>query len=93
MLKSFLKTSGRACTPGGEVTAIREVAIVDAVRTPIGCARREQAYYSDVRGDELSVTCVNRLLERSPALNPAEIEDLVWAALTSRTSRVSTSGG
>ena len=57
---------------------MREVVIIDAVRTPIGRAGRDQAYFKDVRGDELGVACVKRLLERTPALNPAEIEDLIW---------------
>jgi acetyl-CoA acyltransferase len=57
---------------------MREVAIVDGVRTPIGRAGRDQAYYKDVRGDDLSVACIKRLLQRSPELNPADIEDVVW---------------
>ncbi len=57
---------------------MREVVIVDGVRTPIGRAGREQAYYKDVRGDELGVACVRRLLERNPAIDPAGIEDVIW---------------
>jgi len=57
---------------------MREVVIVDALRTPIGRAGRDQAYYKDIRADDLSVFCVKRLLERNPAVDPAEIEDVVW---------------
>ena len=57
---------------------MREVVIVDTVRTPIGRAGRDQAYYKDIRADDLSVLCVKRLIERNPALDPAEIEDVVW---------------
>ncbi|HVC45442.1 MAG TPA: thiolase family protein [Candidatus Binataceae bacterium] len=57
---------------------MREVVIVDGVRTPIGRAGREHAYYKDVRGDELGVACVRRLLERNPAIDPAGIEDVIW---------------
>src|ERR1700689_1751919 len=57
---------------------MREVVIVDGVRTPIGRAGREQAYFKDVRGDELGVACVRRLLERNPAIDPAGIEDVIW---------------
>lgn len=57
---------------------MHEAVIVDGVRTPIGRAGRDQAYYKDIRADELGVFCVKRLLERNPALNPAEIEDVVW---------------
>ncbi len=56
---------------------MREVVIVDAVRTPIGRASKE-GYYKDVRADELGVACVRRLLERNRKLDPAEIEDVVW---------------
>jgi acetyl-CoA acyltransferase len=57
---------------------MREAVIVDGVRTPIGRAGRDQAYYKDIRADDLGVFCIKRLLERNPALNPAEIEDVVW---------------
>jgi acetyl-CoA acyltransferase len=57
---------------------MREVVIVDAIRTPIGRAGRDQAYYKEVRGDDLGVACIKRLLEQNPVLNPAEIEDVVW---------------
>jgi len=57
---------------------MREVVIVDGVRTPIGRAGRDKGYYRDVRADDLGVLCVKRLLERNPKLDPAEIEDVVW---------------
>ena len=37
---------------------MREVVIVDGVRTPIGKAGREKGYYKDVRADDLAVNCV-----------------------------------
>ena len=57
---------------------MREVVIVDGVRTPIGKAGREKGYYKDVRADDLAVNCVKRLLEKNPKLDPKEIEDVVW---------------
>jgi acetyl-CoA acyltransferase len=57
---------------------MREVVIVDGVRTPIGKAGREKGYYKDVRADDLGVFCVKRLLEKNPKLDPKEIEDVVW---------------
>ena len=57
---------------------MREVVIVDGVRTPIGKAGREKGYYRDVRADDLAVNCVRRLLEKNPKLDPKEIEDVVW---------------
>ncbi len=57
---------------------MRDVVIIDGVRTPIGRAGREKGYYRDVRADDLSVLCVRRLLERNPKVDPIEIEDIVW---------------
>jgi acetyl-CoA acetyltransferase family protein len=56
---------------------MREVVIVDGIRTPIGRASKE-AYYKDIRADDLGVACVRRLLERNRKLDPAQIEDIVW---------------
>ena len=56
---------------------MREVVIVDGVRTPIGRASKD-GYYKDIRADDLGVICVRRLLERNRQLDPAGIEDVVW---------------
>jgi len=57
---------------------VREVVIVDGVRSPIGRGSKDKGYYKDIRADDLAVFCVRRLVERNPKLNPAEIEDVVW---------------
>jgi len=57
---------------------VREVVIVDGVRSPIGRGSKDKGYYKDIRADDLAVLCVRRLIERNPKLNPAEIEDVVW---------------
>jgi acetyl-CoA acyltransferase len=57
---------------------VREVVIVDGVRTPIGRAGKDKGYYKDIRADDLAVLCVRRLLERNPKLNPGEIEDVIF---------------
>jgi acetyl-CoA acyltransferase len=57
---------------------MREVVIVDGVRTPIGKAGREKGYYKDVRADDLAVNCIKRLLEKNPKLDPKEIEDVFF---------------
>lgn len=49
--------------------------IVDAVRTPIGRAHPERGAYRDVRGDDLAVAVVRRLIERT-GVDPALIEDV-----------------
>jgi acetyl-CoA acetyltransferase family protein len=57
---------------------VREVVVVDGVRTPIGRAGRDKGYYKDIRADDLAVNCIRRLLEKNPKVNPAEIEDVVF---------------
>lgn len=57
---------------------LREVVIVDGVRTPLGRGGKDQGYFKDVRADDLAVYCVRRLLERNSKVNPAEIEDVVF---------------
>ena len=57
---------------------MREVVVVDGVRTPIGRAGRDKGYYKDIRSDDLAVNCIRRLLEKNPKVNPAEIEDVVF---------------
>lgn len=53
----------------------REAVIVNAVRTPVGKARR--GGLATVRPDELAALTIRELLHRTPALDPAEIEDVV----------------
>lgn len=50
--------------------------IVDAVRTPIGRAHAERGVYRDVRADDLAVTVVKALVERT-GIDPAAIEDVL----------------
>ena len=57
---------------------MREVVVVDGVRTPIGRAGKDKGYYKDIRADDLAVHCIRRLLEKNPKVNPAEIEDVVF---------------
>ena len=57
---------------------MREVVIIDGVRTPIGRAGKDKGYYKDIRADDLAVNCVRRLIEKNPKVNPAEIEDVVF---------------
>jgi len=65
---------------------MREVVIVDGIRTPIGRAGRDQAYYKEVRGDDLSVACVKRLLDRSPPLTSRTWYGVAPISLVSRAS-------
>ncbi|MEU3046705.1 MULTISPECIES: thiolase family protein [unclassified Streptomyces] len=54
--------------------SIRDVYIVDAVRTPIG---RFGGALSTVRPDDLAAAVVRALVDRTPDLDPARIDDVV----------------
>jgi len=56
---------------------MREVFVVDACRTPMGKIGGQLAR---VRPDDLAAHALGRLLARSPAVDPAEIEDVFWGA-------------
>ena len=53
-----------------------DAVIVSAVRTPVGKAKR--GGLATVRPDEMSATTIQALLKRTPNLDPAEIEDVVF---------------
>jgi len=52
-----------------------DAVIVSAVRTPVGKAKR--GGLATVRPDEMAATTINALLERTPGLDPSEVDDLV----------------
>ncbi|OQO99688.1 beta-ketoadipyl CoA thiolase [Geobacillus sp. 44C] len=54
---------------------LREVVIVDAVRTPIG---RYKGALKDVRPDDLAATVIRALVDRNPSLPVEQIEDVVF---------------
>ncbi len=58
---------------------LNEALFLDGVRLPIGRAR-EDGYYAGTRADDMAVRAVRALLERNPAVDPAEIDDVVFAA-------------
>jgi acetyl-CoA C-acetyltransferase len=53
-----------------------EAVIVATARSPIG--RANKGSLVDLRPDDLGATIVRALLEKVPALDPAEVEDLLW---------------
>ncbi len=55
---------------------MKSAVIVDCCRTPIGRASAEKGVFRDVRSDDLAVTVVRALVERT-GIDPAEIEDVV----------------
>ncbi len=60
---------------------LRNAVYVDGARTPIGRAKPD-GYYAKTRADDLVVRVIRGLLERNPNLDPARIDDNVWAATT-----------
>jgi acetyl-CoA acetyltransferase len=55
-------------------TGRRQVYLCDGIRTPFG---RYRGGLSGVRADDLAALPLRRLLERSPALDPAAIDEVV----------------
>jgi acetyl-CoA acyltransferase len=53
----------------------RDVVVVDAVRTPVG--RAKKGNFKDTRPDDLLVTAIQGLLARLPGFDPAQIDDVV----------------
>jgi len=53
----------------------REVVIVNALRTPIGKAKRGSL--TTVRPDDLAAMVIEELLKKTPELDPKEVEDVV----------------
>ena len=54
---------------------MKDAVIVSAVRTPVGKAKR--GGLATVRPDEMAATAIRALLQRTPNLDPAQIEDVV----------------
>ena len=54
---------------------MREVVIVDAVRTPIG---RYKGALKTIRPDDLGAVVIKALLDRNDKVNPTEIEEVVF---------------
>jgi len=61
--------------------AVRDVVLVDAVRTPFGKAGAS-GIYAETRADDLVVAVFRELLRRNPSLPPERIDDVAVAATT-----------
>ncbi|WP_424210843.1 thiolase family protein [Streptomyces sp. BI20] len=57
------------------MSSIRDVYVVDAVRTPIG---RYGGALAGVRPDDLAAHVLRSLIDRSPALDPARVDDVYF---------------
>ncbi|MEM9101164.1 MAG: acetyl-CoA C-acyltransferase FadA [Pseudomonadota bacterium] len=58
---------------------MKEIVIVDAVRTPMG--RSKNGMYRNVRAEDLSAKLMDALLDRNPEVNPGEVEDVIWGCV------------
>ncbi len=58
-----------------------EAVIIDAVRTPIARAHPEKGWFKDTRSDDLGVTVIRELLNRTK-VDPAQIEDVILGCAT-----------
>src|SRR3569833_2288751 len=56
-----------------------EVVIVDAISPPMG--RSKGGVFRNVRAENLSAELMKALLARNPAVNPKEIEDVIWGCV------------
>lgn len=57
----------------------RDAVIVDGIRTPM--ARSKGGGFRNVRAEELSARLIDALIERNPALQPEEVEDVIWGCV------------
>jgi acetyl-CoA acyltransferase len=57
----------------------RDVVIIDGVRSAMG--RSKGGMFRQVRADTLSAELIKALFRRSPAVDPAEVEDVIWGCV------------
>jgi acetyl-CoA acyltransferase len=57
---------------------MKEVVIVDAVRTPMG--RSRNGIFRNVRAEDLSASLIKALMERN-SFDPKEIDDIIWGCV------------
>jgi len=60
----------------------RDAVIVDYARSAMG--RSKNGCFRNVRSDDISAAVVSGLLARNTALDPAEIDDLIWGCVLQR---------
>ena len=60
----------------------RDAVIVDYARSAMG--RSKNGCFRNVRADDLSASVIKGLLARNEALDPAEIDDLIWGCVIQR---------
>ena len=67
---------------------MKDVVIVDAVRTPMG--RSKGGMFRNVRAETLSAEVIKALLARNPEVDPADVDDVVWGCVQQTLGRAYT---
>ena len=57
----------------------RDAVIIDFARTPMG--RAKAGCFRSRRAEDLSADLVNALFARNPAIDPTEVEDVIWGCV------------
>ena len=57
---------------------MKEVVIVDAVRTPMG--KSKGGHFRNVRAEDLSASVIKALIARNQ-FDPKEIDDIIWGCV------------
>ena len=60
----------------------RDAVVVDYARTPMG--RAKNGCFRNLRADEMSALLLNQLLERNQALDPQNVDDVIWGCVMQR---------
>ncbi|WP_028116954.1 acetyl-CoA C-acyltransferase FadA [Ferrimonas senticii] len=58
---------------------MNQAVVVDCIRTPMG--RSKGGVFRNVRAEDLSAHLMRSLLERNSALDPNELEDVIWGCV------------
>jgi len=58
---------------------MKEVVIIDCIRTPMG--RSKAGVFRNVRAETLSAHLMEQILVRNPSLDPNDIEDVIWGCV------------
>lgn len=58
---------------------MKEVVIIDAVRTPMG--RSKGGMFRNTRAEILSARLIEALFDRNPNVDPGEVEDVIWGCV------------
>ena len=58
---------------------MKDVVIIDAVRTPMG--RSKGGMFRNVRAETLSAELISALFRRNPKADPGEVEDVIWGCV------------